>query len=114
MRGGSFVVESGCVMSKSKPVLVVLVADPIELARLVHLASGYLPVKRGTVANSRMVAGLEGTAALSWIDGAEDLEEAIKLLDVVGDMVKSLKWSYHQRLRNEELARIAGVEQQTF
>lgn len=98
----------------SKPVLVILVSEPVELARLVHLSSGYLPVKRGAVANSRMVAGLEGTAALSWIDGADDLAEAIKLLDVVSDMVRSLKWSYRQRIEQQALSASTGLEQDTF
>lgn len=95
----------------SKPVLVVLVSEPVELARLQHLASPYLPVKRGSVVSSRMVAGLEGIAALSWIDGVDDLDEAVKLLDVVGDMVKSLKWSYKLRMDAAQLAENTQLEQ---
>lgn len=95
----------------SKPVLVVLVSEPVELARLHHLASPYLPVARGSVVSSRMVAGLEGVAALSWIDGVDDLDEAVRLLEVMGDMVKSLKWSYHLRLQARELAESIQVEQ---
>lgn len=95
----------------SKPTLVILVSEPLELARLHKLASPYLPVKKGAVVQSRMVAGLEGSAALTWIDGVEDLAEAMRLLEVVGDMVKSLKWSYHLRLEREKLDKSDGVEQ---
>lgn len=98
----------------SKPVLVVLVSEPLELARLHRLASPYLPVSRGAVVSSRMVAGLEGIAALSWIDGADDLDEAVKLLDVMADMVKSLKWAYHLRMQARELAEREQVEQSSM
>lgn len=94
-----------------KPVLVLLVAPPMELARLVDLSSGYLPVKRGKVASSRMVAGLEGAAALTWIEGAENKEEAMKLLLVVRDMVTSLYWSYSEQAKAARLAAQTGVEQ---
>lgn len=80
---------------KSDPVLVIFVAPLGELARMQAAASGRLPVHRGKVVQSKNVPGLEGVAALSWLDGVDDPKVAELVIKAVKEMMRSLEWSYH-------------------
>lgn len=98
-------------VKKSDPVLIIMVAPYDELARLQALASGRLPVHRGKVVQSKNVPGLTGVAALSWIDGVDDPEVGALVIAVVAEMMRSMKWAYHQQKEAVGLADKSLIEQ---